>query len=95
MKIHVTKAILAKVQDLRGKVNTDTGKVFVGVQGSLFEDGFYHLEVIERDLTPADKDLGSFSLSDVTTTVYGELPQGRVIDKTMPIPPLGGPAFDG
>lgn len=90
----VTKSILAKVQEQRGKLNSDTGRVFVGVKGSFYPDKLYHLEVVERDATEADDGLESFSLSAITKVV-DKIPEGKVIDKTIPAPPVSGPELFG
>lgn len=48
-EILVSKKFLFQCESLVGKVDSATGKVFRGVSGRLFADGFYHLKAEFRE----------------------------------------------
>lgn len=87
-EILVRKSFLEKVESCVGKVNTDNGKVFLGVAGRLWPDGMYHLAVKEREFdAEKDADKESFSLR----VAMGEPPVAKSVEvgevKDMTIQP--------
>ncbi len=66
MIIKITKQQLRDLNAKAGKVNADSGKLFLGVRGALNQnDNLYHVAVEERDLQQGESLPESFSLNAV------------------------------
>jgi len=88
-EILVHKSFIEKVESYAGKINSDSGKVFLGVAGRLWQDGFYHLAVKEREFdVEKDAEKGSFSLREAMgeTPVVKPVETGKVMDMTIQPP---------
>lgn len=66
-EIKITKEQLRRLQECRGHLNTDSGRVFDGVVGRLHDDGLYHLTVHHSFLSghPENERVPEFSLSRI------------------------------
>ena len=70
-EILVSKNFLLQCESYVNRIDAKTGKVFAGVEGRLWPDGFYHLKALFRDFDQKRDERAEEADFDVVFSKYG------------------------